>query len=63
MKIQSPIQVTLSTHLYLLMSYILSYFIADVNNIMQCPSNEWLTASTIFEQPQLAYQSPVQNFY
>ena len=45
------------------MSYILSYFIADVNNIMQCPSNEWLTASTIFEQPQLAYQSPVQNFY
>jgi hypothetical protein len=38
-------------------------FITDVINIMKYPSNEWLTASTIFNQPQLTYELPVQNFY
>ena len=44
------------------MSYILRYFITSFIIIMKFPSNEWLTASTIFNQPQLVYQSPVQNF-
>jgi hypothetical protein len=44
------------------MSYILCYFITSVINIMKCSSKEWLTASTIFNRPQSAYQSPVQSF-